>query len=203
MLDAFEGCGYKVTWNLCNSRHYVAQQRERVFIVGLRTDLKHPAFSWDWYDKILQGASKAEAAALVVRSIMEPPDSSAVVENAITPSQWAKLQEMHLNREGGIQHARLDIDAKAPTLIASYRSVNNHTSKFIFNERDGTRREIPRFVTPREAARIQGFPENFYAPSAGGDGEVGVAHFYSGIGNAVVPQVVAAIGKELVRCLSS
>lgn len=203
MLRAFEDCGYDITWNLCNSRHYVAQQRERVFIVGLRTDLKHRAFSWDWYEKLVEGASKADAALLVVRGILEPPDSAAVSESEITPNQWTKLQEIHSNRDGGITNAIIDIDAKAPTLISSYRSVNNHTSKFILHERDGTKRKIPRFLTPREALRIQGFPESFYVPSCVVDGEVGVAHFYSGIGNAVVPQIVSDIGRELVGCLRS
>jgi len=131
---------------------------------------------------------------------MEPPDSAAVAECQVTPSQWARLREIHAKRDG-LEGARLDIHAKAPTLISSYRCISNHASKYVFEERDDARREVPRFLTPREAARLQGFPEGFRAPSARRDGDVGVAHFYAGMGNAVVPGVVADIGAELVRCL--
>ncbi|KAL7542557.1 hypothetical protein ACHAXR_011886 [Thalassiosira sp. AJA248-18] len=204
ILRAFEDCGYNVTWNICNSRHYVAQQRERVFIVGVRKDLvrKHK-YSWDWYDQMLQGGSDAYGISKVVRDIMEPPDSLAVTENELTPDQWAKLQEIHTKWYGGIDNAYINIDAKAPTLISSYRRSGSYSSRFIFNERDRTKREIPRYLTPRECCRLMGFPEDYNVPSIGRDGIVATAHFYSGIGNAVVPPVVASIGKELVDYLHS
>mmetsp|Transcript_3901 Transcript_3901/g.8586 ORF Transcript_3901/g.8586 Transcript_3901/m.8586 type:complete len:537 (+) Transcript_3901:74-1684(+) len=201
ILGAFEDCGYDVTWNMCNSRHYVAQQRERVFIVGLRKDLaREHDFNWDWYELLLQGGSDADVCSVVVRDIMEPPNSSAVSESILSRHQWAKLQEVHSKRNG-IEYAIMDIDAKAPTLISSYRRSGNHTSKYIFNEKDGTKRKVPRFLTPRECCRIQGFPEEYDVPSIGKHGEIETAHFYLGIGNAVVPQVVAGVGKEVLRCL--
>ena len=50
---------------------------------------------------------------------------------------------------------------------------------------------------------LQGFPEEYIVPSIGVDDDIETAHFYSGIGNAVVPPVVASIGKELIACLRS
>ena len=202
ILRAFEECGYTVSWRVCNSRHYVAQQRERVFIVGIRNDLvDNSGYSWEWFDKMLQSSSEGyDANPIVVRDIMEHPDSSAVLESDITAHQWLKLKDIHSKRNG-IESAYINIDTKAPTLISSYRRTGNHTSKFILSERDGTKRSIPRFLTPRECCRIQGFPEEYYAPSIRKDGSDATAHFYVGIGNAVVPQIVSSIGKELVRCL--
>lgn len=206
MLRAFEDCEYDVTWNICNSRHYVAQQRERVFIVGVRKDLAcEYDYRWDWYDEMLRGESydaDAVSTTVVVRDIMEHPDSPAVHESVLKEKQWAKVQEVH-SKWNGIEYARMDLDAKAPTLISSYRRSGNHTSKYIFQERDGTEREVPRFLTPRECCRIQGFPEDYDVPSVGINGDVLTAHFYLGIGNAVVPQVVAGVGKEVLRCLRS
>ena len=85
-------------------------------------------------------------------------------------------------------------------MISSYKRTGNHTSKFIGTERDGTKNDIPRFLTPRECLRIMGFGEDFYAPSICKDGDA-TAHFYAGVGNAVVPPVISSIGKELVKCL--
>eukprot|EP00585_Thalassiosira_rotula_P022177 CAMPEP_0196218580 /NCGR_PEP_ID=MMETSP0912-20130531/36857_1 /TAXON_ID=49265 /ORGANISM="Thalassiosira rotula, Strain GSO102" /LENGTH=133 /DNA_ID=CAMNT_0041496283 /DNA_START=1 /DNA_END=402 /DNA_ORIENTATION=- len=133
---------------------------------------------------------------------MEHPDSPAVRESVLKEKQWAKVREVH-SKWNGIERARMDIDAKAPTLISSYRRSGNHTSKYIFQERDGTDREVPRFLTPRECCRLQGFPEDYDVPSVGINGDVLTAHFYLGIGNAVVPQVVADVGKEVLRCLRS
>ena len=35
------------------------------------------------------------------------------------------------------------------------------------------------------------------------DGDTEIAHFYSGIGNAVVPPIVASIGNKLIECVRS
>ena len=60
-----------------------------------------------------------------------------------------------------------------------------------------------RFLTPRECCRIQGFLEDYNIPSISRDGDESTAHFYAGIGNAVVPPVVSSIGKEIIACLFS
>ena len=54
----------------------------------------------------------------------------------------------------------------APTLIASYRSAISLTSKYVFTERDGTRRQLPRFLTRRECAALMGFPRAFVLQSS-------------------------------------
>ena len=205
ILKAFEECGYTVSWKLINSRHYVAQNRERVYIVGVRNDLvgkdNTKKWNWDWYDKILDGTSNDhETNQIVVWDIMEPPDSPSVSECVLTQQQWTKLQDIHSKRNG-ISDAYINPNQKAPTLISSYKRAGSHTSKFIGTERDGTKNDIPRFLTPRECLRIMGFGEDFYAPSISKDGNDASAHFYAGIGNAVVPQVISSIGKELLICL--
>ena len=205
ILEAFEECGYDVSWKLINSRHYVPQNRERVYIVGIRNDLVDKddikKWNWDWYDKILDGSStEHETDSTVVRNMMEPPNSPAVLEAVMTSQQWSKLKDIHSKRNG-IGYAYINPNQKAPTLISSYKRTGNHTSKFIGTEKDGTKNDIPRFLTPRECLRIMGFGEDFYAPSISKDGNEATSHFYAGIGNAVVPQVISSIGKELVKCL--
>ena len=204
ILKAFEDCGYDVSWRVINSRHYVAQQRERVYIVGIRNDLVgkdgRGKWNWNWYENILRGTSgDYESNPIAVRDIMEPPDSSAVLESELSSTQWTKLKDIHSKRKG-IGHTYINPDQKAPTLISSYKRSGNQTSKFVGTEKDGTERNIPRFLTPRECLRIMGFPEDYYAPSIRKDGDA-TAHFYAGVGNAVVPQVVSSIGKELVKYL--
>jgi DNA (cytosine-5)-methyltransferase 1 len=53
---------------------------------------------------------------------------------------------------------------------------------------------LPRYLTPREAARMQGFPEGFWIPREDDPAGPGVALF----GNAVSPPVIAAVLSVLV-----
>ena len=49
----------------------------------------------------------------------------------------------------------------------------------------------PRKVTPREAARLQGFPDDFVIP-------VSDTQAYKQFGNAVCPPVVESVGRQIV-----
>ena len=56
----------------------------------------------------------------------------------------------------------------------------------------------PRFFTPRECARLQGFPEAFSLTACDNPGR-----FYHQIGNAVSPPIVAAVAHALLEVLES
>ena len=62
-----------------------------------------------------------------------------------------------------------------------------------------------RLFTPRECARLQGFPETFLLSGEGASGEgieVGEAAQYVGLGNAVSPPVVRAIARALLDAVA-
>ena len=54
----------------------------------------------------------------------------------------------------------------------------------------------PRTLTPREAARLMGFPDGFAVDV------VSRTQMYRLLGNAVVPQVVEAIGHAVIRTIN-
>jgi site-specific DNA-cytosine methylase len=81
----------------------------------------------------------------------------------------------------------LDRDGKATTITSSYHHVSNHTTKYVQvsseetmdqegqGQGQGNKGEAAaaaaaaaaaRFLTPRECARLMGFPETFPTPSA-------------------------------------
>ena len=70
--------------------------------------------------------------------------------------------------------------------------------------RNATDPTIPRFFTPRECCRLQGFPEHFILPfntiehSNDKHQRHLVSHFYRQIGNAVSPPCVAAVAEHAV-----
>lgn len=194
ILKSFSSCGYQVDWKIVNSRHFLAQNRERVYIVGTRNDLQCDRITWE---KVLP----ANSSSATVRDIMEPWETPSALSSELNPSQWQKVQKGHAQRntlpsiDGSI-----NLDGKAPTLISQYHRVGSLSTKFLFQQSDGTLcdgaagNRRPRFLTPRECCRLMGFPEDFPIPQD-------PAHFYQGIGNAVTPPVIAAIGAELISCI--
>jgi site-specific DNA-cytosine methylase len=58
------------------------------------------------------------------------------------------------------------LDRLAPTLISNYRRHTHPSgfSKLLFEEACGTKRDggrlLPRFMSPRECARLMGFPDS-------------------------------------------
>jgi site-specific DNA-cytosine methylase len=131
-----------------------------------------------------------------------------------------QVRAVHAGRgDDASDKARINVDGKSPTLISSYHKACSFSTRFLFEQADGTRcdgeggNRRPRFLTPRECCRIMGFPEDFAvpppasspaSPTAGqGQGKeaLEVARFYRAIGNAVTPPVIAALGSELIRCL--
>jgi site-specific DNA-cytosine methylase len=128
-----------------------------------------------------------EPSTTTVRDILEPNDSPAVVASVLTKSQWNKVQSLRDKDD-----IFMNLDKKAPTLISQYRRVGSVSSKFVATADGGG----GRFLTPRECCRIMGFPEDFPCES-------NVPQFYTGIGNAVTPPVIAAIGRELIQSVQS
>jgi len=188
MLQAFRDCGYKVEWQIVNARHFVPQYRERVYFVGSRLELNCKDFTWESI------YPKQKPPALI--EILEPTSSPAIAACELSPSQWEKVQSLDEAKE----EKMLKLNDYAPTLISSYHKVGSFSNKYVGEERDGTLRDglgghsRPRFLTPRECCRIMGFPEDFPVPLPVDD----AAHFYQGIGNAVVPAVITAIGEQMM-----
>lgn len=163
----------------------------QVYIIGLRCDLNLPAMDWDGIPQLDNGG--------IVRSVLDT-DDKAVEEAELTEAQWTTVQ-MALASQS--IHARtIHLDSKIPTLTSSYHHAGNFTTRFVFEDsngspRDGVTGRRPRFLTPRECARCMGFPDSFVIPDE--HTERGRGAFYHQIGNAVCPPVIQAIGQQLLK----
>ena len=195
MLRAFEAQGYAVSWRILNSRNWLPQQRERVFIAGFRSDLGIAAGALDWDGVVARGRGLNTA----VRDILEPPGAASVAHSELSPSQWERIRDAD-------RPTRIRTHDKAPTVIAGYHGVSNFSTQYVFEEADGTLRDgcggraRPRFLTPRECARLQGFPDAFRLSL---DDTHARSRAYRQIGNAVCPPVVEAIGAEILQALEA
>ena len=210
ILDAFRSCGYKVEWNVVNCKQFCPQHRERVYFVGSKLELNCPDVTWE-------NIYPTHNTGKLLRDFLEedPWNSPHVRGCELSDAQWEMVQ-----RKCGAETATdavakvgLKIDEpSAPTLISSYKTPASMSARFVAEEADGTIRDgnprNPRFLTPVEFRRIMGFPETFEvtSPMAAssdqeGSDQIVDGHIYKVLGNAVVPSVIEALGREMLRLM--
>ena len=179
----FEEAGYTLSYRLLNAANFgVPQKRERVIIVGFRKDYAHT----------FQFPEETTAGAWVPLSVAVP--ELAIDEKKYYFSERA-VQGMK-NAKNNMKRG-LAQDLNEPCL-----TVTSHLAKVSLNSRDPVllvdpERELYRRFTPREAARVQSFPDTF--EFVGNEQDA-----YRQIGNAVPPvmfwHIANAVSKQLSEC---
>jgi len=166
---------YTVYHEIIDAANVVPQHRERIFIVGFdkRIKFEFPEFE-DQHPRL--------------RDILEPG-----VDEKYTLSDrlWSYLQEYrekHRRKGNGFGFSLADFDGVARTLSARYYKDGSE----ILIPQDG---KNPRRLTPRECARLMGFPDTFKIP-------VSDTQAYKQFGNSVVIPVVEKIAEAMVECLT-
>lgn len=171
-----EELGYEVHHKVIDGRHFVPQHRERIIIVGFR----EPAgFSWD--ELKLPEPTKR------MSDILEPEDSIDP-KYTLTPKLWKYLKDYaakHKAAGNGFGYGLVNADSVSRTLSARYYKDG---SEILVHRGSGKR---PRRLTPRECARLMGFPDDFVIP-------VSDTQAYKQFGNSVVVPVVAEVARIMV-----
>jgi len=178
--EAFENVGYTIQVSLVNAAEFgVPQRRERVIMVGIRNDIK----------KVFHFPKPTTAENPVPLSVAVP--QLAIEEKKYYFSERAVQ---------GMKNAKNNMKrGLAQNLNEPCLTVTSHLAKVSLNSRDPVLlvdpdKELYRRFTPREAARIQSFPDTFVF--AGGDLDA-----YRQIGNAIAPVMFWHIAKELAESL--
>jgi len=170
ILDTLENeLGYHVRHQVLSARTLVPQNRERIFIVGFRdaADAQHFEFPK------LDGPDRA------FREILEPKVDP---KYTLTDKLWAYLQAYaakHRAAGNGFGFGLTDLDGVARTLSARYHKDG---SEILVPQAE----KNPRRLTPRECARIMGYPNDFKLP-------VSDTQAYRQMGNSVVAPLVELV----------
>lgn len=186
-LEEFEVRGYKLSHGLLNAADFgVPQQRQRVFIIGIRRDLaKRYEFPETTHcENALNGKREWTPLGAVIDSLSLRDKKYYFSRRAVEGMKRAKN-----NMKRGLNQS-LD----KPCL-----TITSHLAKVSINSRDPVllvkpRQELYRRFTPREAARIQSFPDSFVFEGSEGDA-------YRQVGNAIPPILMWHITKQLVGTL--
>lgn len=175
MLRRLHDVGYDVKHAIIDAKTVVPQHRERLFIVGFDREVEFE------FPKMKNAKPR-------LRDILEPDPGS---EYVLTPGVWAALKrhkEACRARGAGFGYGIADPDGVTRTLSRRYYKDG---SEILINR---GRRRIPRMLTPRECARLMGFPRRFKIP-------VSDTQAYRQFGNAVVVPVVSSIAKEITKTM--
>lgn len=191
--------GYQVHWKVINSKSFVPQQRERIFIVGFR---EANDFTFD--DLMLPDPLNGPR----LGSILHPEDGTEEIDApytrgnigsvsekyTLTDHLWNYLQryaEKHRAAGNGFGFGLVGPNDVARTLSARYYKDG---SEILVTQL----RRNPRRLTPRECARLMGFDEpggrEFVIP-------VSDTQAYRQFGNSVVVPVVRAVAEHMLPWL--
>lgn len=182
--------GYTVRTKVIDGQCFVPQHRERILIVGFREDT---GFNFDDLNLPLEGPK--------LESILHPEDGTEDAEDpftigpkakvnpkyTLTDRLWTYLQgyaEKHRAAGNGFGYGLVDGRSVTRTLSARYYKDGSEILV-----RQGKRRN-PRRLTPRECARLMGFPADFIIP-------VSDTQAYKQFGNSVITPVIAAVALQM------
>jgi DNA (cytosine-5)-methyltransferase 1 len=183
--------GYFIHWKVLDGRAFVPQHRERLIIVGFREPTN---FSFD--------SLKLPAAGPTLKSILHPEDGTEPVEEPYTSGQkgkvnskyvltnklWAYLQayaKKHKEAGNGFGYGLVDENGIARTLSARYYKDG---SEILISRGKGRN---PRRLTPRECARLMGYPDSFRIP-------VSDTQAYRQFGNSVVVPLIREVARIMM-----
>ena len=180
MLDILENkLGYKVYYKVLNAKNFgLPQNRERIMIVGFKNhniDFKFP-------EEINKETKVGDI-------LIDNPDSKYTISDKIWESHQLRKER---NRAKGNGFGYSLFNEESPytsTISARYYKDGSE----ILIEQEG---KNPRKLTPREAARLQGYPDSFKIV-------VSDTQAYKEFGNSVPVNMINAVAQEMYKSLKN
>ena len=178
ITEALEELDYEIFHAVLDGQNFVPQHRERILIVGF--DRKRYGRDLGFRFNITPVEPKP-----VMRNILEKDVDD---KYTLTDKLWTYLQnyaEKHRAAGNGFGFGIADPDGVARTLSARYYKDGSE----ILIRQEGRN---PRRLTPRECARLQGFPDSFAIP-------VSDTQAYKQFGNSVVVPLMSNVAQLVVE----
>lgn len=177
ITETLSELGYSIHYKVLDAKYYVPQHRERIIIVGFDKAVFNGQEQFKFPEP-----KKVE---FRIKEILEPE-----VDDKYTLSDklWNYLQEYkkkHQAKGNGFGFGLTDLDGVSRTLSARYYKDGAE----ILIPQEG---KNPRRLTPRECARLQGFPDTFKIPVSDNQG-------YKQFGNSVAVPLMQAVGKNVIK----
>lgn len=168
---------YKIFYKVIDAKTYVPQHRERIFIVGFDKNFFGQEVNFSF--------PTLPANTPRIGDILEDDVNKKYI---LTDHLWQYLQnyaKKHKEKGNGFGFGLVDTESVARTLSARYHKDGSE----ILVKVEGSN---PRRLTPRECARLMGYPDTFRIA-------VSDTQAYRQFGNSVVVPVIKDIAAEMLK----
>ncbi len=180
ILNTLKELDYNVSYEIIDACNYVPQHRERIYIVGMDRNY----YGVNCYFEFPQHLESKPR----IKEILE---NNVDLKYTLTDKLWSYLKkyaEKHKAKGNGFGFGLVDLNGIARTLSARYYKDG---SEILIPQKN----KNPRRLTPRECARLMGFPDDFKIT-------VSDTQAYKQFGNSVAIPVVETIAKSIASQIS-
>lgn len=184
IIDRLKALDYTVDFKILRAADFgVPQNRERIYIVGFDKKTlklnKNFTFIFPTPPK-----TKTKLGDILDTDV----DEKYTISNKLYEGHLRRKEE-HKQKGNGFGFSLFDKNSPYTNTISARYYKDG--SEILIHQGEN---KNPRKLTPRECARLQGFPESFIIP-------VSDTQAYKQFGNSVAIPVVRAIAKNIVKCL--
>lgn len=196
ITKTFENLGYNVFYKVLNSKDFgVPQNRERIYIVAFRKDL-------GIYDFVFPEAT--DSTKTIQDIIEDKPVSVKYYLSTVYMDTLRKHKARHEAKGNGFGYEIRPLDGSAGAIVCGGMGrernliIDKRLTDFtpVTHIKGEVNREGIRKMTPREWARLQGFPDNYKL-------ELADVHLYKQFGNSVTVPVIEAIASKIKEVLEN
>lgn len=176
--------GYSFHSKVLDGKHFVPQHRERTFMVGFDSEV------FD-YKEDFQFPELPENRIYELKDVI---DSKVDKKYTLSDKLWNYLHAYalkHREKGNGFGYGLFDAKTDSVTRTISARYYKDG-AEVLINQKN----KNPRRLTPRECARLQGYPEHFIINA------VSENQAYRQFGNSVVVPLIEAIGTKIIDVLN-
>lgn len=178
IINTLKELNYNVFTTVINGKDYVPQNRERVFIVGFDRERYGDDIDFEFE------VDKPKKSPQLKNILLPKVDEKYTLSDRL----WIYLQnyaEKHRKKGNGFGFGMADLEGTTRTLSARYYKDG---SEILIPQEN----KNPRRLTPRECARLQGFPDSFKIV-------VSDTQAYKQFGNSVVVPVIEQLAGIIIK----
>ncbi len=171
--------GYKVYYKVLNAKRFgIPQNRERIYIVCFKNHSANFNFP-------VGSGLKTRVGDILEKKIQD----KYTLSNKLWVGHQRRKKE-HRKKGNGFGFSLFNENSEYTSTISARYYKDG--SEILISQKN----KNPRKITPREAARLQGFPESFIIP-------VSDVQAYKQFGNSVAVPVIKALAKEIHKALNT